>query len=99
MAYELVTLKRDCKAITIPYGTETVVFKDEKVYITQTLGGSFTIQRDNGQLVRIDGQDADVLGKEVPAEAKVFKIAIRGRSAPGRQGNRKGCMGPLENLL
>lgn len=81
MAYELVTLKRDCKAITIPYGTETVVFKDEKVYITQTLGGSFTIQRDNGQLVRIDGQDADVLGKEVPAEAKVFKIQY-GDEAP-----------------
>ena len=72
--YELVTLTRDCKAITIPYGTETVVFKNEKVYITQTLGGSFTLQRDNGQLVRIDGQDADALGKEVPKEAKVFKI-------------------------
>ncbi len=74
MSYELITLQRECKAITIPYGTETIVFKDEKVYITQTLGGSFTLQRDNGQLVRIDGRDADALGKEVPAEAKVFKI-------------------------
>ncbi len=74
MNYELVTLQRECKAITIPYGTETLVFKDEKVYITQTLGGSFTLQRDNGQLVRIDGRDADALGKEVPPEDKVFKI-------------------------
>ena len=74
MAYELLTVQRDAKAITIPYGTETLLFKDEKVYLTQTLGGSFTVQRDNGQLVRIDGKDADSLGKEVPEEAKVFKI-------------------------
>lgn len=71
---ELVTLTRDCKVITIPYGTESVVFKDEKVYITQNLGGSFTLQRDNGQLVRLDGKDADVIGKEIPEEAKVFKL-------------------------
>jgi probable FeS assembly SUF system protein SufT len=74
MSYELVTVTKDAKAITIPYGTETLLFKDEKVYITQTLGGSFTVQRDNGQLVRIDGRDADALGKQVPEESKVFKI-------------------------
>jgi len=71
---ELVTCTRDCKAITIPYGTETLLFKDEKVYVTQNLGGSFTVQRDNGQLVRIDGRDADAIGKEIPPEAKVFKL-------------------------
>ncbi|HEY5039085.1 MAG TPA: putative Fe-S cluster assembly protein SufT [bacterium] len=74
MAYELATLNRDAKAITIPYGTETVLFKDEKVYITQTLGGSFTVQRDNGQLVRIEGKDSDSIGKEKPVEAKIFEI-------------------------
>jgi probable FeS assembly SUF system protein SufT len=72
--YELVTCTRDCKAITIPYGTETLLFKDEKVYVTQNLGGSFTVQRDNGQLVRIDGRDAEAIGKEIPPEAKVFKL-------------------------
>jgi probable FeS assembly SUF system protein SufT len=74
MSYDLVTVTRDAKAITIPYGTETLLFKDEKVYITQNLGGSYTVQRDNGQLVRIEGKDADAIGKEVPEEAKVFKI-------------------------
>ena len=63
--YELVTVTRDCKVITIPYGTESLLFQDEKVYITQTLGGSFTVQRDNGQLARVSGTDADALGKEV----------------------------------
>jgi probable FeS assembly SUF system protein SufT len=74
MNYEPVTLNRECKAITIPYGMETVLFKDESVSITQMLGGSFTLLRDNGQLVRLDGKDADAIGKEVPSEAKVFKI-------------------------
>ncbi len=74
MSYELVTVTRDAKAITIPYGTETLLFKDEKVYITQNMGGSFTVQRDNGQLVRIEGKDADAIGKEIPPEARVFKI-------------------------
>jgi probable FeS assembly SUF system protein SufT len=74
MNFEPVTLTRDCKAITIPYGTETILFKDEKVSITQMLGGSFTLQRENGQLARLDGKDADAIGKEVSSEAKVFKI-------------------------
>jgi probable FeS assembly SUF system protein SufT len=74
MSYELATVTRDCKAVTIPYGTDTLVFKDEKVYVTQQLGGNFTLQRDNGQLVRIEGKDADAIGKEIPKEAKVFKI-------------------------
>jgi probable FeS assembly SUF system protein SufT len=74
MNFEPIILKRDCKAITIPYGAETVLLKDEEVSITQMLGGSFTLQRDNGQLVRLDGKDADAIGREVPSETKVFKI-------------------------
>jgi len=74
MGYELVTVTRAAKAVTIPYGTETMLFKDEKVYITQNLGGSYTVQRDNGQLVRVEGKDADSIGKEVVEEKKVFKI-------------------------
>src|SRR6202453_4036039 len=72
--YELVTVTRDCKVITIPYGTESLLYKDEKVYLTQTLGGSFTVQRDNGQLVRVEGKNADALGKPVPEAGGVFKI-------------------------
>jgi len=70
---ELITVIRDCKVVTIPYGTNAMLYKDEKVYLTQTLGGSFTVQRDNGQLVRIEGKDADAIGKEVPLEAQKQK--------------------------
>ncbi len=72
---ELLTVQRDCKVVTIPYGTSAMLYKDEKVYLTQTLGGSFTVQRDNGQLARVEGKDADALGKEIPPEAKAVKAA------------------------
>jgi len=70
---ELLTVQKDCKVVTIPYGTSAMLYKDEKVYLTQTLGGSFTVQRDNGQLVRIEGLDAEAIGKEIPAEATKAK--------------------------
>jgi probable FeS assembly SUF system protein SufT len=71
---ELITLFRDCEGTAIPAGTKTSLYKDEKVYLTQTLGGSFTVQRDNGQLVRVEGKNADALGKPVPEAGGVFKI-------------------------
>ncbi len=61
--YEPVTLERDCKAIVVPAGDEVVLPAGGTVYITQALGGSFTIYLD-GNLFRIAGQDADALGKE-----------------------------------
>jgi probable FeS assembly SUF system protein SufT len=71
---ELITVFRDCEGTAIPAGTTTSLYKDEKVYLTQTLGGSFTVQRDNGQLVRVEGKNADALGKPVPEAGGVFKI-------------------------
>ncbi len=97
---ELVTVTKDAKAITIPYGTETLLFKDEKVYITQTLGGSFTVQRDNGQLVRIDGRDAEALGKEVPEESKEsLRSNMAIKSPVGRKGSRSRCLETTQDLL
>ena len=37
-----------------------------KVYITQQLGGSYTVMTDYG-LARIDGRDADALGQDIAA--------------------------------
>jgi len=76
LAYEeLLELKRDAPAVSIPQGTPTQLYEKEKVYLMQTLGGSFTVQRDSGQLVRVEGKDADALGKDVPAEANLAKNA------------------------
>ena len=59
-----VTLTRDVEVITIPFGSKTTLKKDEVGQITQALGGSYTVMI-GGNLFRIDGKDADAIGKEV----------------------------------
>ncbi len=61
---ETVTLLRDCEAAHIPVGTPVTIPAGTQVVITQRLGGSFTVNV-NGNLVRIDGKDADALGQPV----------------------------------
>ena len=61
---EPITLVRDCNAALIPDGTPIKLEKDSIVYITQALGGSYTVNI-NGNLARVDSKDADALGFEV----------------------------------
>jgi probable FeS assembly SUF system protein SufT len=61
---EPITLLRDCEAALIPDGTPIKLEKDSIVYITQALGGSYTVNI-NGNLARIGSTDADALGFEV----------------------------------
>lgn len=65
------TLSRDCKAIQIPDGTSVILEQGHHVYITQVLGGMFTVETEFGYLARIDGRDADALGQEIPPERKL----------------------------
>lgn len=60
---EPLVLKRDVKAIVVPDGMEIDLQKGTLVYLTQAMGGSFTILHE-GNLFRIAGMDADALGKE-----------------------------------
>jgi probable FeS assembly SUF system protein SufT len=62
--YEPVTLSRDVIGILIPQGTKVELPEGASGAITQALGGSFTVQVE-GHLFRIDGKDADAIGKEV----------------------------------
>lgn len=59
------SLSRDCHAILVPGGDEVNLPAGSIGYITQSLGGSFTVYLD-GNLFRIAGPDADALGKEIP---------------------------------
>ncbi len=61
---EILALERDVEASVVPSGTRVTLEKGESVTITQSLGGTFTVVV-NGNMFRIDGQDADALGKEV----------------------------------
>ncbi|HVZ15716.1 MAG TPA: putative Fe-S cluster assembly protein SufT [Terriglobales bacterium] len=64
---ESVTLTRDVDAAVIPVGTKVTLQKGEQAYITQSLGGSYTVVV-NGNMFRIEGKDADALGFEVAAK-------------------------------
>lgn len=59
-----VRLTRECSAVQIPSGQAATLPAGAEVYITQTLGGTFTVQSDGG-LFRIDSKDADALGRSV----------------------------------
>ena len=62
-----VTLTRDVEASIIPVGTKVTLQKGEGAYITQSLGGSYTVVV-NGNMFRIEGKDADAIGVEVAAK-------------------------------
>jgi probable FeS assembly SUF system protein SufT len=58
------TLIRDVEASVVPVGTKVTLQKGETAYVTQSLGGSYTVVV-NGNMFRIEGKDADALGMEV----------------------------------
>jgi probable FeS assembly SUF system protein SufT len=57
------TLKRDCDAVQIPAGTRVMLPAGTEFTLTQSLGGSYTIQAVGG-LYRVAAQDAGALGIE-----------------------------------
>lgn len=75
-----VQLSRDCAAVQIPAGIATTLPAGTEVTITQTLGGSFTVQAPAG-LFRIAPQDADALGRERPAETTASPAGVTDEDA------------------
>lgn len=57
------SLSRDLSAIIIPIGEQVTLREGTSGFITQALGGSFTVYVE-GNLFRVSGADADALGKE-----------------------------------
>ena len=64
---EPITLSRDVEAAIIPIGERVTLKQGEQAYITQNLGGSYTVIV-NGNMFRIEGKDADALGLEAAAK-------------------------------
>ena len=62
--HEPVTLQRDVEAVMVPAGIPVTLRAEKTGFITQALGGSFTLYFE-GNLFRIAGKDADALGKEI----------------------------------
>jgi probable FeS assembly SUF system protein SufT len=63
---EPVRFERDCDAVLVPQGEAVTLPAGSIGYITQALGGSWTVFVE-GNLMRIAGKDADAIGKEPPA--------------------------------
>jgi probable FeS assembly SUF system protein SufT len=61
---EPVVIYREVDATIVPSGQQVKLTPGQAGYITQALGGSFTLYID-GNLYRISGEDADAIGKEV----------------------------------
>lgn len=62
---ESITLQRDVIGALVPSGQRVELPEGTDVRITQALGGSFTVVA-QGHMFRIEGKDADALGKSVP---------------------------------
>lgn len=57
------TLLRDCEVIRIPSGEIFTLPAGTRVYVTQALGGSYTVETEQG-LARVSAENADALGLE-----------------------------------
>jgi probable FeS assembly SUF system protein SufT len=64
-SYTPVKFERDAVAVMVPEGTEVELPAGTVGYITQSLGGSFTVYIE-GRLFRLAGDDADAIGREPP---------------------------------
>jgi len=71
---EPVRFERDCAAVLVPQGEDVTLPAGSVGYITQALGGSFTVFVE-GNLFRIAGRDADAIGKEPPAPLELAEGA------------------------
>ena len=58
------TVSRDVEVTAIPYGDRIPLKSGTTVYVTQSLGGAYTLFTDMGYLVRLDGPDADAIGEQ-----------------------------------
>jgi probable FeS assembly SUF system protein SufT len=61
MQRQMVVAQADCPARRVPDGTHVTIPKDSFVSITQALGGNYTVVH-QGQMLRVDGTDAGILG-------------------------------------
>src|SRR4030095_3519479 len=61
-----ITLTRDCPAVMVPRGDPVSLSAGSSVWLTQALGGTYTVMTERGYTARIDGHDADALGLTPP---------------------------------
>jgi probable FeS assembly SUF system protein SufT len=79
--HEEISLTREVSAIQIPSGDTLVLPAGTPVFITQRLGGTFTVATSQG-LARISSTDSDALGLDPDEEKQKNADAERLKDAP-----------------
>lgn len=79
--HERILLTREVKAVQIPSGDPLVLPPGMEVYITQKLGGTYTVATSQG-LARISSQDADALGLNMAEERQKQEEQEKLKDAP-----------------
>src|SRR3989475_12833780 len=72
-------VNREVRAVVVPAGQEVKLKPGQAGYITQALGGSFTVYLE-GNLFRIAGEDADAIGQDAVKPPELPPNATEERS-------------------
>jgi probable FeS assembly SUF system protein SufT len=57
-----IILKRECTAVLVPSGEKITLAAGSGVWLTQSLGGGYTVMTERGYMAHLDGQEGDALG-------------------------------------
>ncbi len=79
--HDEIKLSREVNAVQIPSGDTMTLPAGTPVFITQRLGGTYTVATSQG-LARISSQDADALGVDAEEEKQKHAEAVRLKDAP-----------------
>ncbi|WP_119343406.1 putative Fe-S cluster assembly protein SufT [Facilibium subflavum] len=60
---DVAIIRREVEVTTVPYGEKMNLLPGQEVLVTQAMGGSFSLNV-MGNLVYLDGKDADAIGRE-----------------------------------
>ncbi|MCA9493496.1 MAG: DUF59 domain-containing protein [Myxococcales bacterium] len=65
--WDEIVFGRDTAVVLIPDGVEQEIPEGTRGWITQVLGGNYTVQLETGRLVRVSAADAEAIGQESEA--------------------------------
>jgi len=92
-SYAPVKFERDAEVALIPEGQMVTLPAGTAGYLTQSLGGSFTVYVD-GRLFRLAGDDADAIGREQPPKPELPDDATDADLEQVVMGQLKTCYDP-----
>lgn len=65
MRAEEVTFQREAQVVLIPDGIQQLLPEGTRGWVTQVLGGNYTVQLETGRLVRVSADEADAIGRQI----------------------------------